>query len=114
MRYEGEIDRENLLTSKKTRPTQASEVNSNIEFNKQDNEQDNQSFRYKFTEKNANKSKRTDRYGNPITKKGKQKVTFKQANFTDIIQIESYKDYNKVEEVHISPNNAYNSCCSLL
>ena len=37
----------------------------------------------------------------------------KQVNFMDVIQIESFKEYNKAEEIKEN-KNSYNSCCSLL
>ena len=55
------------------------------------------------------KGKRADRFGNPIIKKGKQKVSFLANNFAEIIKIESYKEYNKMEEV--SSSNQQNNCC---
>ena len=54
-------------------------------------------------------SKRVDRNNNPITKGGKQKITFKN-NFIEVIKVESYKEYNKMEEVSSSHNN---NCCIL-
>jgi len=108
----------NLYVSKKTRPTQSSEGNSNnMENDNKGIDQDDQSFHKKLTEKEIAKGKRFDNYGNEITKNGKQKVTFidkvKQVNFMDVIQIESFKEYNKAEEIKEN-KNSYNSCCSLL
>ena len=104
--------RKNFLTSKKTKPTQASDENSILENSKQDN----QSTHYKITEKNITKGKRIDKYGHPITKNGKQKISFADkvspSALTLIINIESFKDYNKMEEI-TTTNNSYNSCCSL-
>ena len=54
--------------------------------------------------------KRVDRFGNPILKKGKQKISFSN-NFVEIIKIESYKEYNKMEEV--SSSNQQNNCCAI-
>ena len=102
----------NFLTTKKTRPTQASDENSNLELSKQDN----QSTHYKMREKNIIKGKRIDKFGNPITKKGKQKITFldkiSPSSLALVVNIESFKDYNKMEEI-TTTNNSYNSCCSL-
>ena len=104
--------RKNFLTSKKTKPTQASEDNSILENSKQDN----QSIQYKISEKNITRKKRKDKYGNLITKKGKQKISFldkiSAASLTNIINIESFKNYNKMEEITTN-GNSYNSCCSL-
>jgi hypothetical protein len=55
-------------------------------------------------------SKRVDRNNNPITKGGKQKITFKN-NFIEVIKVESYKEYNKMEEVSSSHKN---NCCILV
>ena len=59
--------------------------------------------------------KSVDRFGNPILKKGKQKVSFLDKmtsnNFAEIIKIESYKEYNKMEEV--SSSNQQNNCCAI-
>jgi hypothetical protein len=54
--------------------------------------------------------KRVDRNNIPITKGGKQKVTFKN-NFTEVIKVESFKEYNKMEEVS---NSHKNNCCILV
>ncbi len=60
-------------------------------------------------------AKRVDRFNNPIVKGGKQKVTFidkeTKNNLFEVIKIESYKEYNKMEEVH---NTKRNNCCLLL
>ena len=60
------------------------------------------------------KPKRVDRKNNPITKGGKQKVTFidriTSNNFTEVIKVESFKEYNKMEEVSSSHKNY---CCIL-
>ena len=104
--------RQNFLTSKKTRPTQASDENSILENSKQDN----QSSNFKITERNIKKGNRIDKFGHPITKNGKQKISFldkvSPSALTMIINIESFKDYNKMEEI-TTTNNSYNSCCSL-
>ena len=56
--------------------------------------------------------KRLDRNGNEITKNGKQKVTFidkiTKNNFADVINVESFKKYNKMEEVNFTNHNG---CC---
>ena len=60
--------------------------------------------------------KRIDRFGTPIVRGGKHKVTFidriTKNNFVEVIKIESYKEFNKMEEV--SSNNRKNYCCLLL
>ena len=54
--------------------------------------------------------KRFDRFGNPILKKGKQKISILD-NFAEIIKVESYKEYNKMEEVCSSSQQ--NNCCAI-
>ena len=58
--------------------------------------------------------KRIDRFGTPISKGGKQKVTFidriTKSNFIEVIKVDSFKEYNKMEEVS---NNKRNSCCMI-
>ena len=71
-------------------------------------------FHFKYIKNNNDSSniKRIDRNGNEICKNGKQKVTFidkiTKNNFADIINIESFKIYNKVEDVNIANHNG---CC---
>ena len=71
-------------------------------------------FQFKCIKNNNDSSniKRMDRNGNEIFKNGKQKVTFidkiTKNNFVDIINIESFKKYNKVEDVNIANHNG---CC---
>ena len=59
---------------------------------------------------------RLDRFGCPITKGGKQRVTFidkiTKTNFVEIVKIESFKDYNKMEEIRSS--NHTNTCCEII
>ena len=59
--------------------------------------------------------RRIDRFGNMITHGGKQKVSFidkvSKINFTEVVNIENYKEYNKMEEPTI---NHGNGCCLLL
>ena len=60
--------------------------------------------------------KRLDRFGCPITKGGKQRVTFidkiTKSNFYEVVKIESFKDYNKMEEIKSS--NHTNTCCVII
>ena len=59
--------------------------------------------------------KRLDRFGVPILKGGKQKVTFidkiTKTNFVEVIKIESFKEFNKMEEVS---NTSKNNCCIVI
>ena len=65
--------------------------------------------------KTLNSQRRNDRFGNEIFHGGKQKVTFidKVSNnhFTDVVKVENYKEYNKMEE---TTANRGNNCCILL
>ena len=73
------------------------------------NKKDDKIKENKLNSNNSNlKGKRVDRFGNPIIKKGKQKVSLSN-NFAEIIKIESYKEYNKMEEV--STSSQQNNCC---
>ena len=97
--------KETYYITKKTRPTQENEENSNSGNEKEENKL----FIYKETENNI--YERKDKLGNPIVKHGKHKVTFNN-KFEDIIEIESYKEYNKTQE--IKSQNVYNNCCLLV
>ena len=59
--------------------------------------------------------KRYDAFGNLITHGGKHKVTFidkiSKNYFTEVIKVENFKEYNKMEEV--SPKE-HNGCCLLI
>ena len=59
--------------------------------------------------------KRFDHFGTLITKGGKQKITFidkiTKNTLTDVVKIESYKEYNKMEE---TANEKRNNCCILI
>ena len=100
------------ISAKKTRPTQENEENSN-------SGKDNQLFDIKPTERIVIQHKgkeRRDRYGNLITKKGKQKVTFidkvENKKFEVIVNIESFKEFNKTEEFRSKHVN--NGCCYIV
>ena len=105
----------NNLSNKKT------ERSNNIFKNKINNLKDtpesskNSVIISKAKTKSREIEKRYDKLGNLITKGGKQKVTFIDKitckNFIEVIKIESYKEYNKMEEVN--PNNN-NGCCLLI
>ena len=86
------------------------------------NSKDKLHLKTNINNKNTNKNidlyftpKRVDRNNNPITKGGKQKVTFidkiTNSNFTEVIKVESFKEYNKMEEVSSSHKN---NCCILV
>ena len=60
--------------------------------------------------------KRLDRFGCPILKGGKQRVTFidkiTKTNFVEVLKIESFKEFNKMEEIKSS--NHRNTCCEII
>ena len=60
--------------------------------------------------------KRLDRFGVPILKGGKQQVTFidniTKKHIAEIVYIESFKDFNKMEEMKTSHQN--NTCCIII
>ena len=64
--------------------------------------------------KESNENKRFDRNGNKICKNGKHKITFidKISNnkFANITKVESFKEYNKMEEIKTNIVN-HNGCC---
>jgi hypothetical protein len=98
----------NNLTNKKT------ERSNNIFRNKRNNNKDTSENSLIFTKaktKSREIEKRRDFFGNDIIKGGKQKVSFANKNFIEVIKIDSFKEYNKMEEVH--PNNN-NGCCLLI
>ena len=71
--------------------------------------------------KTFNNEKRTDKFGNMIIHGGKQKVTFidrvSKKNLTEVVKIENYKEYNKMEEFNNKnqgDNCSMNNCCFLL
>ena len=61
--------------------------------------------------------KRSDVYGCPIVKGGNHRVTFidkvTQKRFFEIIDIESYKEFNKTEELKSSSSHM-NTCCGII
>ena len=56
--------------------------------------------------------KRVDKFGNPIVHGGKHKVTFldrvSKNNIIEVIKVDNYKEYNKMEEPSSSNSNG---CC---
>ena len=105
-----DINKKTYNILKKTKPTQENEENSNSANEKEENKL----FGYKETESNIyqySNKKRKDKLGNPIVKGGKQKITFNN-KFEEIIDIESYKEFNKTQE--IKSHNVYNNCCLLV
>ena len=68
------------------------------------------------TKTNSNNRKRKDKNGNIICRHGKQRISFidkiNNKNLVDIINIDSFKQYNKIEEVSYIVNN--NKCCIVI
>ena len=133
-----ELKKESKENKKENPPTTKqenisfNEINQNKNTQKKDlaNKNKNQNTereKDRVKEKNAisnskiNKSKtfetgkRTDRFGNMIIHGGNHKVTFidrvSKNNFTEVVKVENYKEYNKMEEIS---NNKGNGCCLIL
>ncbi len=103
-------------------PKNENEKIKEIAVNKSDNDNNKENLNLKANISHSKKkndmlilSKRVDRFNNPITKKGKQKVTFidriTKNNFIEVIKVESFKEYNKMEEVTSSHKN---NCCVIV
>ena len=64
--------------------------------------------------KNTHHGKRVDKFGNPIIHGGKHKVTFldrvSKNNIIEVIKVDNYKEYNKMEDQNHSSGNS-NGCC---
>ncbi len=102
--------------------TKTARIEDNIikEINSNDNSKNEKMCLNTNIKKNAKQNidlyflpKRIDRFGIPIIKGSKKhKVTFidkiVKKNFVEVIKIESYKEYNKMEEVS---NSKKNNCC---
>ena len=101
---------ESKLVKIKTKQTQENDESLYLGNDKQNKQLDIYELAHNNKEKHF--KQRKDLYGNPIIKKGKQRVTFSN-QFVDIIKIKSYKDYNKTEEIK-SNKNFYNNCCLLV
>ena len=90
------------------------EITNNL--NKNDLEDKNNPTSNKNSKLNKNeKDIRRDRKGNEIFHGGKYKVTFidkvTNKNFSEVIKVENYKEYNKMEEQSSSKGNG---CCLLI
>ena len=103
-------------------PKNEKEIIKEIAVNKSDNDNNKENLNLKANISHSKKkndmlilSKRVDRFNTPITKKGKQKVTFidriTKNNFIEVIKVESFKEYNKMEEVTSSHKN---NCCVIV
>ena len=110
--------------SKKTSTDAETYNNLNSIYHKIENENDIQSTESKNSKspkksqkKNVSAYRRVDSFGNPILKNGKQKISFIDKittnNFVEVIKVNSYKAYNKMEEIH-SGDNMQNNCCLII
>ena len=104
----------NLNSNNNKKKITNKEITNNL--NKNDLEDKNNPTNNKNNKLNKNeKGIRHDRLGNEIFHGGKYKVTFidkvTKKNFSEVIKVENYKEYNKMEE----PNsNRGNGCCLLI
>ena len=101
----------NLNSNKNTKNVTNKEISNNL--NKNDLDDKNNPTNNKNNKLNKNeKGIRRDRLGNEIYKGGKYKVTFidkvTKKNFSEVIKVENYKEYNKMEE---PSNSRGNGCC---
>ena len=114
------IDMPRIETAKINNNNMIKELNCNIDEDKNDK------LILNTTTKKGNKKnidlyflpKRVDANGNDIVKGGKHRVTFidkiTQKSFYEVINIESFKEYNKMYENKSSSNNKFNSCCVII
>ena len=116
------VDKDRVVQYIKIPKTETAKIEDNIikEITSNDNSKNDKKLSLNTNIQKNNKNnidfyflpKRVDRFGTPITHNGKQKVTFidriTKNNFTEVIKIESFKEFNKMEEVS---NTRKNYCC---
>ena len=111
---------ENDIINKKSTDDIINENNQNNNNNKNMNDKKNININSSKINKakTFEAGKRKDRYGNMIIHGGKHKVTFidrvSKNNFTEVVKVENYKEYNKMEEITESGNRGNLCCCFLL
>ena len=119
------VDKDRMVQYLKIPKTVTEKIEDNIikEITSNDNSKNDKKITLKTNISKNNKNnidfyflpKRVDRFGTPITRGGKQKVTFidriTKNNFLEVIKVESFKAFNKMEEVS---NNRTNNCCLIL
>ncbi len=113
---ENNIESNNKLKLKKLQseeiPKNKNKINTTTKNDSDDNPLKNIDLLNKVKTFNI---QRKDRFGNMIIHGGNHKVTFidkvTKKNFTEVVKIENFKQYNKMEE---SSNNKGNNCCLLL
>jgi hypothetical protein len=88
----------NLNSNNNTKNITSKEITNNLNKNDLDDKNNNKNNKLNKNEKNI----RRDRLGNEIFHGGKYKVTFidkvTKKNFSEVIKVENYKEYNKMEE----------------
>ena len=115
------VDKDRIVQYIKVTKHETAKIDDNIikEITSNDNSKNERKMSLNINNKNNNKNidlyflpKRVDRFGTPISHNGKQKVTFidriTKKNFVEVIKVESFKEYNKMEEVS---NTRKNNCC---
>ena len=87
-------------------------TNNNENTSKNNDQSSNIIVNIKKSKTAKNSLKRVDKFGNPIMHGGKQKVTFldrvSKNNIIEVIKVDNYKEYNKMEEPSSSNSNG---CC---
>lgn len=91
-------------------------INDNQSNKKSNNIDSSKNFLH-INKNDTNKNnERCDKFGNLIKKNGKQKISFldkiEKRRICEIIEIESYKEYNKMNDIKFN-NNGKNNCCIL-
>ena len=115
------VDKDRVVQYIKITKHETAKIDDNIikEITSNDNSKNERKMSLNINNKNNNNNidfyflpKRVDRYGTPITHNGKQRITFidriTKNNFAEVIKVESFKEYNKMEEVS---NTRKNNCC---
>jgi hypothetical protein len=101
----------NLNLNNNTKNIANKEITNNLTKNTLDDKNKNKNNQLNKDEKGV----RRDRLGNEIIRGGKYKVTFidkvTKKNFSEVIKVENYKEYNKMEE---PSNRRGNGCCLLI
>jgi hypothetical protein len=101
----------NLNPNNNTKNITNKEIANNLNKNDLDDKNNNKNNKLNKNEKSV----RRDRLGNEIFHGGKYKVTFidkvTKKNFSEVIKVENYKEYNKMEEPNSSRGNG---CCLLI
>ena len=117
-------DKDRVVQYIKITKHETAKIDDNIikEINSNDNSKNERKMSLNINNKNNNKNidlyflpKRVDRYGTPIMHNAKHKVTFidriTKQNFAEVIKVESFKEFNKMEEVSSTRKN---NCCLIL